>query len=321
MDNDNNNKSSFLNTKRKYDRLEGYLYNKVKGSFNSIKWKKRKFILYDKMIMCYDIDNNNKLKNSYSLCNAKIYTVDKPINNEDTNENIFMFIITYDDDNDTIELATESIELRELWIEAITECQFGGPLITIKPFYSFVPNIDLIVNYRSNDNINNVNNDGNEMIIDPSLMVNKPLIAYKPMSIHDVFTLILIDSVLSENNNEKLIILWMICDIHGSDISGGHELHSYIEPIPPQIEEVHRYSFILIKQAAALTPNHFQDLKLNFSTRDINDNNIKKFLDYIDNSLPSAIAIFRIHWDKDIIKTISLNNSKQEKKVSFEKSG
>ena len=176
-------------------------------------------------------------------------------------------------------------------------------MIAIKPFHSFIPNIDLIVTYRCKDN---VINDGNEMIIDPITMANKPLVAYKPQSVHDVFSLILIDSVLSENNNEKSIILWMICDIKGSDISSGKELYSYSEPISPQIEEVHRYSFILIKQAAVLTPNHFQDLKVNFLTRDINDNNIKKFLEYIDNILPAAISIFRIIWNQDNMKTVSL---------------
>ena len=296
----------FLRTKGKFDRFEGFLYKK--GGHFSKTWRKRQFILDEKGLHCYDIELN-KLKKIFELNNhAKI-------ERGDTDDDMFVFTITYDDKNDSdsiVYLASKDSDDRELWINGMLESQRGGPVLHLYQkmnenlFDSFIPEIDMLVTYRNTENIMN---DGNEVIIDPEKMYFKPIVAYKPMSLHDVFSIVYIDSILSPNSDIPQRVLWMIVDIKGSDLTSGTEVLSYMRPVAPNNEEVHRYTLLLIKQSALLTPSHFHQIKSTFSTRDAGSTQFSTFKIYVDNPKPSAIAVFRCIWNEDnIVNSVKIDN-------------
>lgn len=156
----------FVMTRRKYDKFEGTLFTLENRRFRK-NWLKRKFALLNDKLICYD--HNNKIKKVFELTShAKIDIVD------DSNENMFSFTIT--DQQQKVSFASETIADRGIWINAILESQRGGPLITLNEMFtltSFVPEIDLLVTYRSGDSFMN---DGNELIMDPKHMGIKPLV-------------------------------------------------------------------------------------------------------------------------------------------------
>jgi hypothetical protein len=288
---------AFLRTKKKFEGLNGCLY-KQGGHFQKV-WRKRKFKLIGGALECYDMESN-KLKKVFELnSHAKIEIAEENV------DNMFNFTIKYDDKNDNdsvVYLASEASEERDIWLNAMLESQRGGPLIELNNtllFEPFVPSIDLLVTYRTGET---VMNDGNEVIIDHEKMCFKPLVAYKPMSVHDVFTILFIDSLLSINNDIPQRLLWMVTDIRGSDLTSGNEVLCYIRPTAPNTEEIHRYSTILIKQSAILTPAHFQNIKTIFASRDIDKSQFEMFNEYIDNRQPSAISVFRCIWNNQNIR-------------------
>ena len=285
---------AFLRTKKKFEGHNGFLY-KLGGHFQKV-WRMRKFKLIGGALECYDMETN-KLKKVFELnSHAKIEIAG------DNVDNMFNFTIKYDDKNDNdsvVYLASQTSEDRDIWLNAILESQRGGPLIDNFLFDPFVPSIDLLVTYRTGET---VTNDGNEVIIDHEKMCLKPLVAYKPISVHDVFTILFIDSLLSINNDIPQKLLWMVTDIKGSDLTSGNEVLSYTRPTAPNTEEIHRYSTILIKQSAILTPAHLQSIKTIFASRDIDKSRFEMFNEYIDNRKPSAISIFRCIWNNQSIR-------------------
>lgn len=109
-------------------------------------------------------------------------------------------------------------------------------------------------------------------------------------------------SLLSSLLPSIITIIFFVLDVKGSDVTSGKEIINYTRPPAPTSEECHRYSLILIRQSAILTPAHYTTMKKMFSTENIDKSQFSTFTEYIDNNKPSACAIFRCLWTNESIE-------------------
>jgi phosphatidylethanolamine-binding protein (PEBP) family uncharacterized protein len=168
-------------------------------------------------------------------------------------------------------LAANSEREKQEWVEALVDGVHDGfkqifqPDLWPTPFYPFV---ELFLQFSCGGVSSGVEN-GN--ILRPFNTEMAPTISIKGIKPDDRYSFVMfdIDPIPSADNaNNKYFLHWGVVNFTGGDISTGDELAPYVAPAPVYNSGLHRFFFLLFKQAKPLTSMQLSETVEYFNQRD-----------------------------------------------------